>query len=565
MGSSNSPAYNLGFAILAGENGLSRTRRVSICTRLLDKDESMTAKTKPEKYHAPFCVRSFYSRSSKNSLNYRNSVYSCNCYDSQPSSSLNSLNGSLWSASEIAASVNGEIVKWGPPGTICTDSRNLNSGQWFFAIVGERFDGHDFVSPSLDDKGCVGVVGNKVCEKWRRGFIKVEGNTLIALEKLAKHARNRFDGHVVGLTGSVGKTTTRTMIALALESLGQVYQTHGNQNNLIGVALTLIGIPASTEVSVLELGMNRKGEISGLAQICRPSVRVILNVGHAHMENFSSLEEVAGAKGELLMEAKPGDVCVLNADDPPVMSIPVPAGVKKVLFGRRLGSDVRLVLAESIHGGSAVHVILEHRVFEFDKNALVSDEWATDTVEFQIHSPGLHLAVNACAAAAVAVSLGVPLYQVGESLSRFEPVHMRSELEIAENGIRIINDVYNANPTSMRAAIDLLKAMDCKGKRVAILGDMLELGATDAEAHKMVLNMCCDASFGLIACVGKRFHLAAENLNLLGNDNVMCAVDSKSIALKVRERLAAVDVVLVKGSRAMQMERVVDAIKDLSI
>lgn len=182
-------------------------------------------------------------------------------------------------------------------------------------------------------------------------------------------------------------------------------------------------------------------------------------------------------------------------------------------------------------------------------------------VEFEIQGPGLHLAVNACAAAAVAVSLGISLHQVGESLSRFKPVKMRSELEIIKNGMKLISDAYNANPASMKSAINLLKAIDCRGKRVAILGDMLELGAIEADAHEMVLNMCSDSCFGMVALVGKRFTAAAQKLNLVGNINIIYANDSESLALEIKERLTANDVVLVKGSRAMRLEKVVDAIK----
>eukprot|EP00268_Persea_americana_P029437 TRINITY_DN2844_c0_g2_i4.p1 TRINITY_DN2844_c0_g2~~TRINITY_DN2844_c0_g2_i4.p1 ORF type:complete len:401 (-),score=65.10 TRINITY_DN2844_c0_g2_i4:364-1566(-) len=350
-----------------------------------------TIKSKPQ---APNCIkpRDFYQRTyrcpflSSNSrvlasgLHRSYSVYHPISFDSKPLNSPNSLNGSPWSASEIAEAVNGEIIKSGASGTICTDTRSLNSGQWFFTIAGENFDAHDFVNQELGDKGCVGVIGNRVCEKWEKGFVKVDGNTLIALEKLAIYARNRFDGCVVGLTASVGKTTTRTMIALALESLGQVYQTHGNQNNLIGAALTLIGIPSSAKVSVLELGMSGKGEILKLAQMCCPTIRVILNVCHCHMDNFTSVEAIADAKGELLMEAKPGDLCVLNADDPLVMRMPVPAGVTKVFFGRRKDCDVRLVLGESIDGGCAVRVVLERQLCAYDPKVSISSGLATEFV-----------------------------------------------------------------------------------------------------------------------------------------------------------------------------------------
>nr|CAD1844338.1 unnamed protein product [Ananas comosus var. bracteatus] len=444
----------------------------------------------------------------------------------------------LWTASEIAEAINGEIIRRAPSGTISIDSRTLVPGQWFFAIHGENFDGHDFVDESLADKGCVGIIGNRVCGNWDRGFIRVEGDTLIALEKLAKYARNRFDGILVGLTGSVGKTTTRSMISLALESLGRTHQTRGNFNYMVGVSLTLIGIPLDAKFAVVELGFGGlEGEILKMAQMCQPSVRVLLNVRHSHMEHFTSLEDVARAKGELLKEAQPGDICVLNADDPLIMNVPVPAGVQKVLFGQKRGCDVRLALAEK-----SVH----------------------ELVEFKIPAPGLHLATNACAAAAVAVSLGIPLAQIGESLSRFRPVPMRSDVQVTDDGITIIDDTYNANPTSMAAAINSLKTMQCMGKRVAILGDMLELGAAEAEAHELVLKLCSDPCIGLVILAGKRFTAAAEKVNFMRNHSVLCATDAELLLARMNELLVAGDVVLVKGSRGMQMEKVVDMIKAVS-
>lgn len=182
-----------------------------------------------------------------------------------------------------------------------------------------------------------------------------------------------------------------------------------------------------------------------------------------------------------------------------------------------------------------------------------------------IPSPGLHLAQNACAAAAVAVELGVSLPQAAVSLSRFIPVSMRSELEVAKTGIKIVNDVYNANPVSMKAAIDLLKNIDCEGKKVAVLGDMLELGQAETVSHEMVLSLCCDSCFDLVAIVGKRFLKAAENLNLVGEPNLIFSPDAESLAYEIVPRLNRKDVVLVKGSRAMQMEKVVGAIKNLGI
>lgn len=446
-------------------------------------------------------------------------------------------------------------MKWGPPGTISTDTRSLERNQWFFAIAGQNWDAHDFVTPELSDKGCIGVIGNRVCENWDKGFVEIEGDSVVSLTKMASYARHRrFTGQVVGVTGSVGKTSTKSMIALALQSLeNPVYQSHGNWNNRIGVALSLIGIPKNAGIIVvLEMGMSGKGEILELARMAEPTIRVVLNVGASHFHHFSSLEEIAMAKGEILEEAKPGDVCVLNADDPLVMSLlPLPFGVQKVLFGKRVGCDVRLVECESTHGGLGVRVVLENH---------------KEMVEFVIPSPGLHLALNACAAAAVASLLGVPLSQIGRCLSAFSPVKMRSELEVARNGVKIVNDVYNANPVSTRAAIDLLKSIDCKGKKIAILGDMLELGAIELESHQMILKHCCSVDdIDLIGLVGKRFWTAARDMNMLEEVNIVCALEPETFAEEIVRRVNCDDVILVKGSRGMQMEKVVNAIKAMEI
>lgn len=179
-------------------------------------------------------------------------------------------------------------------------------------------------------------------------------------------------------------------------------------------------------------------------------------------------------------------------------------------------------------------------------------------------SPGLHLALNACAAAAVATSLGIPLALVGKCLSQFIPVQGRSELEVATNGIKIINDVYNASPVSTKCAIDSLRAIDCYGKRVAILGDMLELGPTEIKLHELMLLHCLDACIDVVALVGKRFLMAANNLKVAQEINLVCAYDSESLASKILEYLHCDDVVLVKGSRGMKMEKIVHVLKSYS-
>ncbi|KAK4743033.1 hypothetical protein SAY87_001034 [Trapa incisa] len=453
----------------------------------------------------------------------------------------------LWTASEIAEAVGGRIVKWGPPGTVSSDTRTLRPGQWFFAIAGKKFDAHDFVNPQLRDKGCVGVIGNKVCHGWDGGFVQVGGDSVGSLTRMGSYARGRFFGPVIGVTGSVGKTTTKTMIALILEgSNHKVYQSPGNWNNQIGVGLSLIGLPRDGGIAVLEMGMSGKGEILELARMARPLIRMILNVGPSHLENFYSLKEVANAKGEIFEEAVQGDTCILNADDPLVAGIHIPNGVRKVMFGQKQGSDVRLVAAEVIDKGLSIRVVLEDTI---------------EMVEFVIPNPGVHLALNACAAAAAVSLLGVSLSQVGLSLSRFTPIKQRSVLEVTKNGIKLVNDVYNANPDSTKAAIDLLTGIKCDGKRVAILADMLELGKSGHEYHEMILKYCFDRSIDLVGLVGSHFGRVSKDWPWRKRSNIICACDADSMAIKIVGMLNGKDVVLVKGSRKMKMEIVVEAIR----
>ncbi|KAK8508590.1 hypothetical protein V6N13_130632 [Hibiscus sabdariffa] len=515
----------------------------------------------------------------KNTSSYSTHITLC-----APSNSL------LWTVTDIAQALGGRIIKWGPPGTISTDTRTIEPGQWFFAMAGENFDAHDFVTLELSRSGCVGVIGNRVCENWEMGFVQIDGDTVSSLLKMATFARNRLLGKVIAVTGSVGKTSTKAMIALGLESFGsEVYQSYGNWNNRIGVALSLIGIPRNVGIAVLEMGMDRRGEILELARLGRPDIRVILNVGASHLEKLGSLEEIAMAKGEILEEAMPGDICVLNADDPLVMSLPVPPGVTRHYVRCSISSDkfvialafsyafkvratlhevltlwlcpstinmlslecdVRLVAAESVCGGLGVRVVLQKNM---------------EMVEFVIPGLGLHLALNACAAAAVVTSIGVPLSEVGRSLSRYVPVRMRSEFIVAKSGIKIVNDVYNANPVSTKAAIDMLQSIDCDGKRVAILGDMLELGPLEIEYHEEILNYCFGAHIDVVGIAGKRFHLAADNMNLMKKMKIVHAIDSENLVPKILKYLNMNDVVLVKGSRGMQMEKVVDALVAMPI
>ncbi|CAM6092906.1 unnamed protein product [Calypogeia fissa] len=540
--------------------------------------------------------------------------------------------GVVWDAEEIAQAANGEVVARGSPGSVSTDSRSINEGEWFLPLVGPNFDGHEFVQQALD-RGCAGYIGRNVIsrEVWpRRGFVRVEGDTLGVLHKLATSVRSRYGGPVVGITGSTGKTTARAMTALALESLGPIHQTEGNFNNLVGLPLTLLKLPSTSSACVLEMGMSHAGEILLLTEIAVPTVRVLLNVGPAHMENFGSLKDVAEAKGEILKEARPGDICVLNADDPLVMSLAIPRGVRVVhiLFGSHQGCHVKVADAQATKGGHAVKIVLEQsfpesvfvedcssgsqileqlrenaRKFTTSNSQSMSyktspgsnlmprcnmnsqsiqqrqqstekcssppDMQLVSRMELEIPSPGLHLVINACAAAAVAVSLGVPLENVVNSLSKYSPIGMRSRLEII-GGVQLIDDTYNSNPMSLESALKLLGSMDCKGgRRVALLGDMLELGSVSKRAHMDALALCTELKLDIVALVGPCFleAVAASSSGLLKEESCIIYMfeDAKELAAKVMEIWRPGDVVLVKGSRGMKMEIAAHAIRTMAL
>ncbi len=444
-------------------------------------------------------------------------------------------------AAAIAAATGGELVP-GPgqalPGRISTDSRRIGPGDWFVALVGERFDAHDFLD-QVRAAGCAGVVGQRVPPGWDRAFVRVP-DSLVALQDLGRAARARVSGPVVGITGTAGKTTTRAMVAVAIGALGPVASTAGNLNNHIGVPLTLVATPEDCAALVVEMGMSGFGEIDLLQEISAPELRLITNVGAAHLEGVGSLAGVARAKGELFAGARPGDVCLVNLDDPRVAAIPVPAGVRRVGFGRSPEATVRLVSA------SVDAATLSTRL------AVAVDG---TTVRATIPSPGLHLALNATGALAVAHALGLDLADAAARLSTYRPVGMRLRAEDGPGGIRVLNDAYNANPLSVRASVDTLASVR-GARRVAVLGDMLELGSHEASAHEDSLQHAISAGLDLLALVGPRFGAA----DAAHGGRCLHAPTPEALAPVLAPLLRPGDLVLLKGSRGIGVERLLPAL-----
>jgi len=427
---------------------------------------------------------------------------------------------------------------------VSTDSRTLTADELFVAVRGESFDGHAFVAEAMR-RGATGAV---VDREWARGpvpgdrLLEVD-DTVEALIDLAGWYRDGFSPSVVGVTGSNGKTTTKDMAAAVLGARYATLKTEGNYNNHIGVPHTLFRLDAGTEAAVVEVGMNHPGEIERLAGAAKPCVGVITNVAAAHLESMHDLETIARAKGELL-EVLPADgVAVLNADDRLVMeqSDRGPSTVRTFGFGPDAdvrGSDVR-------DEGGAVR-------------------FALDGTDVALPVPGRHNASNALAAIAVGDALGVPREQSITALASFEPSSNRMQI-VRAGSWSILNDTYNANPGSVAAALETAVALS-KGEPVAaVLGDMLELGEAAREAHRDVGALAARAALDRLFVTGEYAGDVRDGAVEAGMDPDRVVVDDKAaLPGGVAEALSGSAVILVKGSRGMRMEEVVESLVALA-
>jgi UDP-N-acetylmuramoyl-tripeptide--D-alanyl-D-alanine ligase len=443
---------------------------------------------------------------------------------------------------------------------VCTDSRTLHDGDLFIALKGERFDGHQFVTQALA-KGAAGVLvgagfrlppglkprGAVGKASASSGVVLAVPDSLLAYQQVATYHRGCFDIPVVAVTGSNGKTTTKEMIARVLEERWSVLVTEGNLNNRIGVPQTLLRLRASHEAAVIEMGVDQKGQTTRLVGIAHPTIGVITNIGPDHLEFFGTMDASAEAKGELLDGLSIRHAAVLNADDPYFGYLTSKARCRIVSFGLGPLADVRAVEPSPGPDGITFGLMLPGRA----RPSLVV-----------LPAHGFHNLSNALAAAAVGYLCGVTGAKIAEGLARFRPAIMRSQVE-SLGAFRIINDCYNANPASMKAAIDLLATLG--GPRtIAVLGDMLELGPRSSDFHREVgAHVASRRVSVLVACgaLGKGFADGAREAGMHA-DFVIETPDALHAARLMRSMLRPGDVVLIKGSRGMRMEQVVDMLKD---
>ena len=425
---------------------------------------------------------------------------------------------------------------------VCSDTRRIEVGNLFVAISGERYDGHDFVPEAMRSGACASLV----TADWHDGRPDRESpdcprivvsEVLPALQAFAGWHRSRFDLPVIAVTGSNGKTTTKNMIASVLSERCPVFKTPGNLNSQLGVSEALFSLQEDHGAAVLELGMNRAGELSRLARMARPTVGVITNVGPAHLEFFESIEGIARAKGEILDHLPADGRAVLNVDDPLVMKQSGRSPAPVTTFGRGDGAGVRLARSRTELSGSAFAL--------------------ADGASFRINLMGEHQIMNAVVAVAVGRLFGIDDNGIARALQRVESTPMRMEYR-KMGAVHLIDDTYNANPSSMKAALDALAAT--AGRKLAVLGDMLELGETGKAAHREVGIRAAEVADRIVTAgeLARDIAEAAVEAGMPASRVVACS-SSAEAAAAVLAKIRDGDVILVKGSRGMRMEAVVES------
>ena len=433
-----------------------------------------------------------------------------------------------------------------------TDSRQIEPGRLFFAVRGPNFDGHDFVEEACR-KGAVGAVvkAERVSQypKYLRPVLLRVDDTLAALQNLGRAVRRKWGGPLVAVTGSVGKTTTKEMIAAVLKSRFRVAKSEGNLNNEFGLPLSLLNLDAASEVAVMELGMSHAGEIRDLAALAEPNMAVFTNVAPVHLEFFDSLDAIARAKYELVEETDPKGALVLNADDERVSKFADGFAGRVVTYGIENEADVR---GENLRAGRG-----DKSGTEFD---LVTKQQRA-TISLQL--PGEHNVRNALAAAAVAQAFDLPTDRTAAALGEFQAFAQRSEVLRLDNGVTVINDSYNSNPRALEEMLKVLGSWPTEGRRILVAGEMLELGKTAPELHRE--SGAKAVRLGQVDwLLGVRNHAKSflDGARQEGMDDArMKFFETPEEAGEFAAALVkAGDTVLMKGSRGVRLEKALERI-----
>lgn len=429
---------------------------------------------------------------------------------------------------------------------VSTDSRKIQAGDLFIPLSGERFDGHAYINMALE-AGAVGCFTARERDSYLPGkfYIKVQ-SPIRALRDLAAWYRARFQIPVVGVTGSVGKTTTKDMIAAVLGTRYKVLKTEGNMNSREGMSLMLLRLDKSIEIAVIEMGMSQAGEIDFLSRASRPDVAVITNIGDSHIENLGSRENIFRAKCEVLANLQPGGIAVISGDDELLSTLPASQSVPCVLCGNGEGCAYRALEVNA-------------------QDSLIACRAVTPSgpIELEIPAMGRHMVYPALFACAVGEHFGLTHQEIRRGILQFAPTKMRMDVIRRGQNIVILNDTYNASPQSMRAAIGVLG--DSKSRyKLAVLGDMFELGTLAPMLHSGVGEYLGRESIDCLVAVGELAVHIAEAARKAGVPRVIHCQD-KERAKPVLSQLVQPDsTILVKASRGMAMEELVEHLKQIT-
>ncbi len=460
----------------------------------------------------------------------------------------------LWTSTEAAAAVAGtSTAEWVASG-ISIDSRSVDYGELFVALKGPHFDGHDFIADAFKAGAAAAMVDHLPEPLPAGGPLLVVGDTLAGLGRLAAAARQRVAARIVAVTGSVGKTGTKEALKAVLEDQGSTHASGGSLNNQWGVPLSLARMPADTAFGIFEIGMNHAGEITPLVQLVRPHVAVITTVEAVHLEYFDSIRAIADAKAEIFLGLEPGGTAVLNRDNTCFAQLAErarAAGVENIItFGSHPEADVRLV-------NHAQHASC----------SCITADICGQAMTYKIGIPGRHWMMNSLGVLAAVRVLGGDLGLAGLSLARLTPQQGRGKrhhLEIKGGLVELIDDSYNASPVSVRAALETLAqaGKSPRGRRVAVLGDMLELGAAAPRLHAELAADIERSGVDLVFAAGA--HMRSLYDALPPERRAHHAATSAELMPPLVSALRAGDVVLVKGSYGSRMGAVVEALLKLA-
>jgi UDP-N-acetylmuramoyl-tripeptide--D-alanyl-D-alanine ligase len=455
----------------------------------------------------------------------------------------------LWTSTDIITATNGQINHndWTATG-VSIDTRSLAPGDLFVALSGPNHDGHDHVAAAFT-AGAAAALIHRAPSDTNGPWVKVD-DTVLGLEKLGQAARARSAAKIAAVTGSVGKTGTKEMLALVLGEQAPTHATQGNLNNQLGAPLSLARMPRDTTFGVFELGMNHAGELTPLTKMVRPHVVIITAIEMAHSEFFANTKAIADAKAEIFLGLEPGGVAILPRDNPHYAYLrekAKAAGVEHILsFGKHIEANARLL--------------------DFDLNvqstsvlALVDDL----AISYELGAVGQHWAMNSLAVLLAVKELGGDLIQAANRLAKMSPPKGRGSRFVSAQGVIVIDESYNASPAAMKAALTSLGAINpvSAGRRIAVLGDMLELGEHALELHAELADTIEEWDIDLVFTAGPLMYALHQTL-----DEDKCgahAENSEAIVAPLLKALKPGDVVMIKGSAGSKMSKVVEALKGI--